>query len=216
MKQSPFQKFGSYLLTGLVVSAPAGITILLFGWAFLKLDSILGGIFKLWLGVRIPGIGFLALVLIVLFIGAITRSYAGKKFIKLTDATFTKLPIARTIYLSVKQLQTLLEIRKRVLFHKAVLIEYPRKGLYSIGFLMSEHSINFSGKQFFPIFISTTPNPTSGFLLFVEQEQFAPLHISTEEAIKLVISAGIIQPESPAGKVQQPDSYSSDEGDGEK
>ncbi len=188
------EKIIGYLITGLVVFAPAGITILLLGWAFVKLDNILGVFFQLWIGVRIPGLGFLALVIILVFIGAITKSYLGKKMLGITDAIFTKLPVAKTIYLTLKQLQNLLDIRKKIVFHSTVLLEYPRKGIYVVGFLVNNESIELVDKKFFPIFVPTTPNPTSGFLIFAEAEQFAQLGLSIEDAMKLVISAGIIVP----------------------
>ncbi len=194
MKQTFIQRIGRYLLTGLMVSAPAGITIILFVWAFLKLDSILGRFFQIWLGLSIPGVGFLALVLIVLFVGAATHSYVGRKLIDFTDALFTKLPVVKTIYLTAKQLQSLLEIRKKIGFHRAVLLEYPRRGLYVIGFLINEEQVVLLGRSFYAIFVPTTPNPTSGFLVFAHREQFEVLDIPIEDAIKLVITAGIIPP----------------------
>ncbi|MCD6418344.1 DUF502 domain-containing protein [bacterium] len=187
-----FQKIIKHILTGLVVFAPAGITLFLLGWVFVKLDNILGVFFQLWIGVRIPGLGFLALVIILTFIGAITRSYVGRKLLGITDSIFTKLPVAKTIYITIKQLQSFLEIRKKIVFHSAVLLECPRKGIYVIGFLVSDEHIELAEKNFFPIFVPTTPNPTSGFLIFAERNQFARLDISIEDAMKLVISAGII------------------------
>ncbi len=192
--KSLFQKIIKHILTGLLVFAPAGITLILLGWVFIKLDNILGVFFQLWIGIRIPGLGFLALVIILAFIGIITRSYLGKKMLGITDSIFTKLPVAKTIYLTVKQLQSLLDIRKKIVFHSAVLLEYPRKGIYVVGFLASDKVIELTNKKFFPIFVPTTPNPTSGFLIFAEAEQFAQLDISIEDAMKLVISAGIIVP----------------------
>ncbi len=188
-----------YLWTGAVVSAPAAVTLLVFWIIFVKLDGILGGFFQLILGYRIPGIGFITLVFLIMLVGALTRSYLGSKLITWTDAVFTKLPIAKSVYLTVKQFQELLQIRKRIVFHKVVLLEYPRPGLWAVGFLSSVAPVQLGEKRLFPIFIPTTPNPTSGYLVFATEDQFTVLDVSFEEAMKLVISAGIIPPRDGEG-----------------
>ncbi len=183
-----------YLLTGLVVSAPILITIFVFGYVFLKLDNILGGLFKYIIGVRIPGLGFLGLLLLILLFGFMASSYIGRKMVALADAIFAKLPLVKTVYLTVKQFQELLRFRKSIVFQATVLLEYPRRGTYAIGFLADRNPIELDGKQLFPIFVPTTPNPTSGVLVFIPQDQFVVLNMSMDEAMKLVVSAGILRP----------------------
>jgi len=183
-----------YLLTGLVVTAPTFITIGVFIYVFDKLDRILGGFFNLWLGFRIPGLGFIALMILIMIAGFLTSFYIGKKFLSLGEFIFTRLPIARTVYLTVKQLQELIKIRKSIVFHCAVLMEYPRRDIWVVGFLSSNKSTNLNGEDLFPIFVPTTPNPTSGFLILARENEFIRLSMPIDEAMKLVVSAGIIQP----------------------
>ncbi|MCD6594484.1 DUF502 domain-containing protein [bacterium] len=194
-KKTLLQILKRYFITGLLVTAPALITFFVFGFIFVKIDGILGGLFKLWLGIEIPGLGFIALVLLIMIAGFLTSSYIGRKLFKISDSIFTKLPFVKTVYLTVKQLQELLKIRKSIVFHGSVLIEYPRKGIWVIAFLSSPKPINIAGKLTYPIFVPTTPNPTSGFLIFADESEFIRLDIPFEEAMKIVVSAGIINPD---------------------
>jgi len=187
-------KIWRLFLAGMVIVAPAGITILVFAWTFNKLDRILGGFFEILLGMQIPGIGLITLLFLIFLVGIFAKSYFVKKILQITDSMFSKMPLAKVVYLTIKQLQSLLNLRQRVIFHKAVIMEYPRRGLYVLGFLANEESVVISGKHFCPVFVPTTPNPTSGYLILAENEQFMPIDISIENAIKMVVSAGIICP----------------------
>jgi len=183
-----------YFITGLVVSAPILVTIFVFGFVFVKLDNILGGFFEYLIGVRIPGLGFLALIVLILGFGFLASSYVGKKLVGFTESVFAKLPIVKTVYTTVKQFQQLLRFRKSIDFRTAVILEYPRKGIFAVGFLADREPIYLDSRPLYPIFVPTTPNPTSGVLVFVKKEDFTVLDIPIDEALKLVVSAGIIRP----------------------
>ncbi len=195
-KRNLFNIFKRYFLTGLLVLTPIMVTIFVFGFIFVKIDNILGGFFELLLGVHIPGLGFLTLLIMIIFAGFVTSFYIGKKLLDVADSVFTKLPIAKSVYITVKQLQDLIKMRKSIVFHNTVLFEYPRKGLWVIGFLSSIEPIALQKdtKNLYPIFLPTTPNPTSGYLIFASENEFTVLDIPVEEAMKMIVSAGIIGP----------------------
>ncbi|RKZ28525.1 DUF502 domain-containing protein [bacterium] len=194
-KKGLLQIFKKYFITGLIVTTPALVTLFVFGYVFIKIDGILGGLFKLWLGVRVPGLGVIALVTLILIAGFLTSSYIGKKMFGITESIFIKLPFVKTVYLTVKQLQELIKIRKSIVFHGSVLLEYPRKGIWVVAFLSSPKPVYIGNKLVYPIFVPTTPNPTSGFLIFAPDDEFIRLDMPFEDAMKMVVSAGIINPD---------------------
>jgi uncharacterized membrane protein len=148
----------------------------------------------------IPGLGLIATIVIILFIGFLTRIYLGRKLIQLGDYIISKIPVGRTIYSSIKQfMETVLSGRKRE-FKGVVMVEYPRKECWVMGFVTkspARHILHVDDRRWMTIFIPTTPNPTSGFLIVVPEEDTRPVDISTEDAFKFVISAGFVQ-EHPA------------------
>jgi uncharacterized membrane protein len=182
------------ILTGIFISAPAVVTIYVFWIVFRFLDGILAGLLVYFFDIKIPGSGFVVLLAILCVLGFLTRSYIGSKFLSLTDAIFTRLPVAKSIYSAIKQIGKFLEIKKTLVFHAPVMIEYPRKGLFVIGLLVNEKPTNINGKNLYPIFISSTPNPTTGFLIFAKKSDFIELDMTIEEAMKMVVSAGILSP----------------------
>ena len=186
--------FKKYFFTGLVVSAPLLITLIVFGYVFLKLDGILGGLFKYIIGFRIPGLGLLGLVILILLFGFAASSYIGRKLVEFAESVFAKLPIVKTVYTTVKQFQELLRFRKSIVFQSAVLLEYPRKGIFVIGFLANKEPVLVDSKVLYPIFVPTTPNPTSGVLVLMPEDEFTVLDMHIDEAMKLVVSAGILKP----------------------
>jgi uncharacterized membrane protein len=158
----------------------------------------LGGFIKNITGLQIPGIGLIGVLILIFLAGIITRNVFGKKILHGVEKCLVKIPIARNIYLASKQITQIISQHPKQMFVKAVLIEYPRKGLYVIGFITSPSAvkINEQGEKLLNIFIPTTPNPTSGFLLLVPEKEIIPLPISVEEGIKLIVSGGIITPEN--------------------
>jgi len=186
-----------YFITGLLVLIPATLTIFIIFETFNRFDKLIP--YKM-LGIpRIPGLGILTLVFAVLFTGMIARNYIGRKLLSSGDKIVAKIPVISRIYEAIKQISHAIFAEKNELFKKVVLIEYPRKGIYSIGF----YTKNTSGivqemiqEDVASIFLPTTPNPTSGFLLFVPKREIIELDISIELAMKLIISGGAIEPRS--------------------
>lgn len=204
----------AYFFAGVLVTAPIAITIYL-AWIFVNLvDNQVTRLIptkynpETYLPFATPGLGVLTVVLVLVFIGWIAASFLGRFFHKTIDRFLVQLPVIRNIYGTVKQIfETVLAQRSNA-FREAVLVEYPRRGIWAIGFITgrTEGEVqNLTEQETVNIFLPTTPNPTSGFLLFLPKRDVVPLSMTVEEAIKMVISGGIVTPpdrRSPAAKAK--------------
>lgn len=143
-------------------------------------------------------ISIISAIAFITLIGAIALNYFGKLFIETIESIISKIPLSRTIYTTIKQISEVLFSKDNAPYKKVVMVEYPNKGLYSIGFLTNENiSLKSDGKELkdhVSVFIPTSPNPTSGFLVVLEKSKVKVLNISIEDAAKLIISAGAIKP----------------------
>lgn len=186
-----------YLLTGVVVIAPIGVTAYVLYWIFSKLDAILGRVFGA-IGLKIPGLGLLALFLVVIGVGWVAQQAMGREFIALGRNWLKRFPLTRTIYSAASQIVEQVIGENRKLFKKCVLIEYPRPDCWAVGFLTADAAREINEKAHddsLAIFVPTTPNPTSGYLVFLPRSQVVPLRMTVEEGFKLVVSAGAVTPE---------------------
>jgi uncharacterized membrane protein len=194
-----------YFLVGLVVIAPVGLTVLVLRWIFETLDAILGEPLQAALGVRIPGLGFVLLGLVVLAVGWVVHRAVGRRLLRIWNQTLVRFPVAGRLYNAASQIiQGLASDRARI-FKRTVLVPYPTDGLWAVGFVTSEETQTVSGLVGAPcvnVFVPTTPNPTSGFLLVVPKDRLVETDISIEDAMKLVISAGAVSPS--AGRLEEP------------
>lgn len=195
-----WKKTKGYFLTGLLVLFPFVMTIFIITWLFTKIDNILQGIVTKFLArfglIYFPGIGFITVILIILLVGLIARNYFGKKILSIGDTIVTRIPLINRVYLAIQQISKAFLSEQRESFKRAVLIEYPRRGVYSIVFITQDTRGEIQEKipeDSVSVFLPTTPNPTSGFLLFVPKKDIIPLKMPVEEALKLVISGGAIQ-----------------------
>ena len=192
-------------LTGILVLAPITLTIYIFYLLFRTIDGILSHVIaqflveQLSLGdlqTPIPGLGFLALVVLIFLTGAIARNYMGRKLISVGDYIVTHIPLINRIYIAIREISEAILSEKREIFKKTVLIEFPRKGFYSIAFLTQDTKGPIQEalpNDMVSVFLPKTPNPTSGFLLFVPKTDVIELEMSVEDALKLVISGGAVQ-----------------------
>lgn len=149
-----------------------------------------------YLNINLPNsllsaVAFLLSIFIIYLIGVIGSLYIGKLFLSYLDKFFLSIPFVKNLYSGTKQIIDAFTLQKKHLLKEVVLVEYPRKGLYAIGFLTNKVEDTYF------IFLPTTPNPTSGWLLVLKKEQVYPLNISMEEAIKLIVSGGIFQGTNP-------------------
>ncbi len=189
---------------GLLVLAPLVLTLYLLYILFGLLDGILAKTMLQYIADEteiqflqkpIPGLGLFFLFSLIFIVGAIAKNYMGRKIFEISDYIVTKIPLMNRIYVAIRQISEAILSEKREMFKKAVLFEYPRKGIYSIGFFTQDtkgtvqHVLT---EDVVSVFVPTTPNPTSGYLLFVPKEQVIELNMSVEDAMKLIISAGAI------------------------
>ena len=202
VKKSMWKKIKGYFITGLLVLFPFVLTTFIITWLFTKIDSILKGVISRFLeGIGLltfPGVGFISVIFLIILVGVVARNYFGKKILALGDTIVTQIPLINRIYLAIQQISKAFLSEKREVFKKAVLIEYPRKGIYSIVFFTQDTKGEIQEKlpkDVVSVFLPTTPNPTSGFLLFVPKSDIINLSMSIEEALKLVISGGAIIPQ---------------------
>ena len=189
--------FRRYLIAGLLVTLPVGVTVFVLLALFGFLDNLLGPIFTHWVGVRIPGLGLLAGFLLIIAVGALASNIIGGRVVQVFDGLMMRIPLARTVYSATKQISDALLQQKRGAFRQAVLVEWPRHGIYTVGFVTGEtrgEAQEKTADRVINVFVVTTPNPTTGFLCLVPESQLTPLEMSVEDALKLVISAGIVTP----------------------
>ncbi|GGB62183.1 membrane protein [Roseibium aquae] len=198
----------NYFLTGLVITGPIGITLWL-TWTFIKwvdgwVKPLVPKIYhpETYLPFGIPGFGLIVAGFLLTMVGFLAANFAGRSLISFGESIVGRMPLVRNLYSGLKQIfETILDERGSS-FSKAALIEYPRRGLWAIAFVSTttkgEVAQRLSvGGELKSVFLPTTPNPTSGFLLFVPAEDMIELKMSVEDAAKLIISAGLVNPEYP-------------------
>ncbi|MFH2034935.1 MAG: DUF502 domain-containing protein [Candidatus Zixiibacteriota bacterium] len=191
-------------LSGVLVVVPVILTYVVLRFLFESLDGILSPVVYKTLGYDIPGLGIFLTILLILLTGFFTRSLIGSSIYKQGDKILARLPLIRVIYLAAKQLINAITMPNIKTFKEVVLIEYMRKDLYAIGFATSDIKCNnlpIKEDRLISVFIPSTPTPVSGFLVFVPQRDIVVLDMSIEEAMKLLVSGGIVSPEQLLGKV---------------
>ena len=193
----------AYFLAGILVTAPIGITLYL-SWLFVtfiddRVASLLPPRFnpETYLPFSLPGLGVVTVVVLLILVGSITAGLLGRTLLRISEGLVNRIPAVRNLYAATKQiLETVLANQSKA-FRQVVLIEYPRRGIWAIGFVTgtTEGEVqNLSEDTLINIFVPTTPNPTSGFLLFIPKSDLIVLNMSIEEGIKMVVSAGILTP----------------------
>jgi uncharacterized membrane protein len=191
-----------YFLAGLVSLLPLGIT----AFVIYFLVDTLGPIFGSWLHLlpamhRLPEvaysvIGFILLLIVILLIGVLATGFAGTWLLRRTSEFFSHLPLLRTVYGTARQLTDAVLVDRKSL-KKVIALEYPRKGIYSIGFLMSETPVMFAnGRKCMFVFMPVTPTPTSGQVHLVPVEEIIETSLGVDEALKVFVSGGAVKPDS--------------------
>ncbi|PWE30104.1 DUF502 domain-containing protein [Pararhodobacter marinus] len=192
-------------LTGLVVVAPAALTIWLIT-AFVEfVDSRVVPLIPLrylpeqLATLEIPGIGVVIALLFVLIVGWLAKGFIGRSLISWAEDIVARMPVIRSIYNAIKQIAETIFSQSNNSFSRACLVEYPRPGLWAVAFVSTETrgevATKIGGEGLISVFLPTTPNPTSGFLLFVPESDVRMLDMSVEDAAKLIISAGLVAPD---------------------
>ncbi len=191
----------AYFLTGVIVTAPIAITIYLL-WNFISfLDRQVGNFIpthynpETYLPFSLPGLGLLLMLASLTLVGMLTAGFVGRSMVRLGEALLARMPIVRSVYSTLKQLFESLLTHSSRSFREVVLIEYPRRGIGSIAFVTGPTRGEIQARsedELVNVYLPTTPVPTSGFLLFVPRKDLVHLDMTVEEALKLVISGGIV------------------------
>lgn len=201
----------NYFLTGLILLVPVAVTLFIMFQLFLWADGFLGESVSRAIGYRIPGLGLFLTFLVFVSIGLVGQNVLGKRLWRWVEYSLESLPVVRSLYVGIKQVSDILFQQKKSDFQRVVLVEYPRKELWAIGFVTNDQAVwsqaaEFLERRMVSVFIPTTPNPTSGFLLLIDRTQMIDTTLGVEEAMKLVISGGLVQPKSltgPAGRMEE-------------
>lgn len=205
----------NYFLTGIVVAAPIGITMYL-TWAFVhwvdqRMKPLIPKVYNpdTYLPFSLPGVGLLFAILMLTLLGFLTANFVGRSVVGYGEGLLDRMPLVRNLYRGLKQLfQTALSQKSRS-FQKVALIEYPRKGVWRVGFVAArgkgEVVERLADDDLMAIFVPNTPNVTAGFLVYVPRRDAMILDMSVEEAAKMIISAGLVAPERRARAVGEPE-----------
>ena len=178
-----------YFLAGILVIVPLYITVTILVWIFNYVDDILQPIINTIAGRHLPGVGFAITLIIIYIAGAVASSVGGKAAIRFGESIVARVPIVRMVYSGLKQIVESFSTSDRKNFMQVVLIEFPRKGMRTIGFITNESSDK-TGKKLLNVFVPTTPNPTSGFLQIVEESEVIRTNMKVDDAIMVIVSAG--------------------------
>jgi len=187
-------------ITGLTAVIPLVITIYVIAGLFYLADGIIGKylnqIFVRYVGWEIPGLGIVIAILIVFLLGVIIR-LSRMRFFRFMEKIFFRIPLINRIYFPIRRIVDFLFFPPRKNFKSSVLVEYPRKGIYSVGFVTNDNSVMFKERgerKLYNVFIPSSPSPITGFTIIVEEKELVFLDLSVEEAIRLVVSGGLLNP----------------------
>lgn len=194
-----FGEVRTTFLRGFVVIIPLMLTYWFFSALLNAVDGILSPLLEEWLGRRVPGLGFAAMLVLVLIVGLLSRNWVGHMVFGWFEGFLKSIPLVRSVYGAVKDLVGAFAIGgKGKTFREVVMVEYPRQGLHTLGFVTNEMSFfkaDGTAIEFINIYIPNPPNPTSGVLILVPKHQAVRLNLTIEQGLKLVLSGGIVTPE---------------------
>jgi len=195
-----------WLFAGLLVIVPVAITIWVLQWIIGTLDQTLLILPEAWqpdklIGVHIPGFGVLLTLAILLIVGAVASNFLGKKLVVWGDAVVSRIPVVRSIYSSVKQVSDTLFSEGGNAFRTAVLVQWPRADVWTVGFVTGTPGgdvANYLLGDYLSVYVPTTPNPTGGYFVMLRRSDCIELRMSVDEALRYVISMGVVVPGGPA------------------
>lgn len=195
----------NYFLTGLVIAGPVGITLYIAWWIIGVIDDFVKPLIPnrynpdSYLGFHVPGFGLAVAVVAIMLLGFLTANLVGRTLVQFGEKILSRLPMISTLYKAIKQLFETVVTQSAQSFRQVGLIQYPRDGLWAIVLVSTEAKGEVAekvhGEEILSCFLPTTPNPTSGYLLFVPRSEITILDMSTEDAAKMIISAGLVSPE---------------------
>lgn len=187
-----------YLITGVLVLVPFVVTIYIMYFFFQITDGLLGVAVSRAIGYRIPGMGLILTAFICVSVGMIAQNYFGKRLIASIDNSLEQIPGVRSLYNGIKQVSDVIVRNTRSEFKRVVMLEYPKEDSWVLGFVTGDFILPAGSDRLdddmVSIFVPTTPNPTSGFLLIISKKKIIDTHMDIEDAMKVVISGGLVQP----------------------
>lgn len=197
------EHFRTYFLAGILVTGPIALTLYL-AWSFVRgVDSAVSAVLpaeynpETYLPFYIPGIGLVVLVIGLTLIGALTAGYVGRVLVRLSERLLERMPVVRGLYSATKQIFETVLSKQSTMFREVVLVEWPRRDMWTVAFVTvpPEGELKeLNPPESIGVYVPTTPNPTSGYLIYVPRKDVRPLGMSVEEGIKLVVSGGIVVP----------------------
>ena len=198
-------RFRQWLFTGLLVIVPGAITLSVLNWIVALLDQTLLILPGAWhpdklLGFHIPGFGVLLTALILLAVGATASNFAGRKLVQWGDALVSRIPVVRSIYSSVKQVSDTLFSESGNAFRTAVLVQWPREGVWTVAFVTGAPSGEVAAylrDEFVSVYVPTTPNPTGGYFVMLRKSECIELEMSVDAALRYIVSMGVVAPSDP-------------------
>ncbi len=179
----------AHFLAGLLVVIPLMATLLILKWLFEWVDDILQPVIRGVFGRPLYGLGFLSTVVLVYITGVVTTHFGGRRLVVFGESLLTRVPIVRQMYNGIKQVVESFTAPRETGFMEVVMVEFPRKGMYMLGFITNATSDE-SGRRLVNVFVPTAPNPTSGFLQIVPEEDVIRTSVPVDDALKMVVSAG--------------------------
>ncbi|MDP6707284.1 MAG: DUF502 domain-containing protein [Alphaproteobacteria bacterium] len=202
-KQSVITRLRNYFLAGVIVAAPIGLTIYLTLLVIQVVDAQIVPLIpprynpETYLPFSIPGLGLIVMIAVLTLIGFLAANLFGRLLIQIGERIVNRMPVVRSLYNGLKQIAETVLQQSSNAFRQVVMVEYPRRGIWALAFLTSETEGEVQRRtddQLVSVFLPTTPNPTSGFLLLVPKEDVIYLDMTVEEAAKMIISAGVVVP----------------------
>jgi uncharacterized membrane protein len=190
-------------LSGVLITVPIIVTVVVLHFLFEKVDGILSPIVERVFGYTVPGMGLAATILLILLIGVLGRNVVGSRIVGIGEGIISRTPLARTVYGAAKQLVQAVAQPEHQRFNRAVLIEYPRRGIYAVGFASGRTQLRAGGRdeELVAIFVPSTPTPVTGFVVLVPRGEVMELGMPAEDAFKFLVSGGLTAPAELGGAV---------------
>lgn len=190
--------FKKYIIAGVLVIVPLIITYVVLRFLLSSIDGLLSPALIKYLGYDIPGLGIVIVILLIIITGILTHGVIGRQLVSLWDRLLGRVPFVRTIYLASKQLLQSITNPQESMFQRVVIVPYPRSGMYTLAFASSEVTLDSvpGNGSFVAVFVPSTPTPFTGFTYLVKKEEVYPTNISVEDAVKFIVSGGIVTPDS--------------------
>ncbi len=183
----------NYFLSGVLIIVPLIITYLVLRFLFVNVDGLLSPLINKLIGYKIPGIGLLATLILIFLAGIFASSVVFSRLVSYGQSLFLRIPIIRTIYGPAKQLVESLTIADKRAFKEVVLIQFPRQGIFTLGFATKR--VSFKNEELLAVFVPSTPTPFTGWTLLFKEDEVIPLEISIEQGIEFFVSGGIASPD---------------------